>query len=190
MIGEKELCSMKKGSSILNLSRGSILDLNAVRKALDSGHLSGAALDVYTQEPKGNKGEFRCDLTGMDQVVLTPHIGGSTEEAQEKIGLEVATSFIKFIDAGTTTGAVNFPQVELPEFPDSHRILNVHKNEPGVMNDVNRIIADLGANINAQYVSTYQDIGYLIVDLDKNVSDAVKSRIEALPSNIRTRILY
>jgi D-3-phosphoglycerate dehydrogenase / 2-oxoglutarate reductase len=190
LLGEKELQSMKKGGSVINLSRGSVVELTALKSALETEHLAGAALDVFPVEPKTNKEEFRCEMTGVEKAVLTPHIGGSTEEAQENIGLEVATSFIKFIDGGTTNGAVNFPGVDLPEFPDSHRILNVHKNVPGVLNDVNKIIADMGANINSQYLSTYKDVGYLIVDLDKDISEEVKKRVEALPSNIRTRILY
>ena len=190
LIGEKELQLMKVGACLMNLSRGSIVDLAALRKAIENKHLGGAAIDVYPVEPKTNKEEFKCDLMGVDNVILTPHIGGSTEEAQENIGLEVAVSFIKLIDRGTTSGAVNFPSFDLPEFPESHRILNVHKNVPGVLNDVTRIIAGLGANINAQYLSTYKDVGYLIVDINKNVSDQAKIAIEALPSNIKTRILY
>jgi D-3-phosphoglycerate dehydrogenase len=190
LIGEKELAQMKEGAAILNLSRGSLVDLNALRDSIESGHLSGAALDVYPVEPKTNQADFKCEVTDIDRVVMTPHIGGSTEEAQENIGLEVATSFINLVDAGATTGAVNFPAVDLPEFPESHRILNVHKNVPGVLNDVNSIIAELGVNINAQYLSTFKDVGYLIVDLDKNVSNEVKDRLEKLDSNIRTRILY
>ncbi|MCC6932399.1 MAG: phosphoglycerate dehydrogenase [Deltaproteobacteria bacterium] len=190
LITTKELEMMKKTAFIINLSRGTVVDLEALKTAVESGTIAGAALDVYPTEPKSNKEEFRCAVTSVDNVVLTPHIGGSTEEAQLNIGLEVAVSLMKFINEGTTNGAVNFPSLDLSDFPQSHRVLNVHKNEPGVLKDVNKIVADLGANVNAQYLSTYKNIGYLILDIDKNVSDQVKDAIEALPSNIKTRILY
>lgn len=188
--GAKELSEMKKGGALINLSRGSIVDLDALKDAIASGHISGAGLDVFPVEPKSNKEEFRCEVTDVDHVIMTPHIGGSTEEAQENIGLEVATSFIRLIDAGATLGAVNFPSVDLPEFPESHRILNVHQNVPGVMNEVNKIFAELHVNINAQYLSTYKDVGYLIADINQEVSLEVKERIEKLPTSLRTRILY
>ncbi len=190
IMGKEQFAKMKKGASLVNLSRGSLVDLPELKAAIESGHLSGAGLDVYPVEPKTNQADFECEITDLDRVVMTPHIGGSTEEAQRNIGLEVATSFIQLIDGGSTTGAVNFPTVNLPEFPNSHRILNVHKNVPGVLNDVNSIIAELGVNINAQYLSTFKGVGYLIMDLGKNVSNEVKERLEKLDSNIRTRILY
>lgn len=190
VIGKDQFAKMKEGSALINLSRGSVVDLPELKAAIESGYLSGAGLDVYPVEPKTNQADFECEITDLDRVIMTPHIGGSTEEAQENIGLEVATSFIQMVDGGATTGAVNFPSVDLPEFPDSHRILNVHKNVPGVLNDVNSIIADIGVNINAQYLSTFKDVGYLIMDLGKNVSNEVKERLEKLDSNIRTRILY
>lgn len=190
LIGAAELSKMKKGAYLINTSRGSHIDMAALKAALESGQLGGAALDVYPVEPKSNKEEFKCELAGLENVILTPHLGGSTEEAQYKIGLEVAAAFAKFIDMGTTMGAVNFPRVDLPPDESSHRILNVHKNVPGVLTEVNRVISNLGANINAQYLSTYKDIGYLVMDVNKDVSDAVKSEIAALPTSIKTRILY
>jgi len=190
LLGRRELGMMKPSACIINLGRGSLLDLALLREALESGKLGGAAIDVYPSEPKGNKEEFRCDLTGVENVILTPHLGGSTEEAQYNIGVEVASAFIKLIDSGCTVGAVNFPQVDLPFCPDSHRILNVHRNVPGVLSDVNKIISDLGANINSQYLGTYKNIGYLVMDINREVSEEVKEKIGALPTNIRTRILY
>ena len=190
LIGAKEISLMKNTAYLINLGRGSLIDFNALKEAIENKELAGAGIDVYPAEPKGNKEPFECVLAGVENVVMTPHLGGSTEEAQYNIGAEVATSFIKFIDAGCTFGAVNFPQVDLPFCPDSHRILNIHKNVPGVLSDVNKIISDLGANINSQFLGTYKDVGYLVMDVAKGLSVEVKDRIAALPSNIKTRMLY
>jgi D-3-phosphoglycerate dehydrogenase len=190
MIGAEQLAAMRPGSYLLNASRGTVVVIDALAAALRSGHLAGAAADVYPQEPEGNSDGFLSPLRGLANVVLTPHIGGSTEEAQEAIGREVAASLIKYVNAGATTGAVNFPEVELPQARGTHRILNVHRNVPGVMRDVNRIISDKGANIHAQLLATDAAIGYLIVDLDQDVSHAVKDAVSALDTDIKTRILY
>jgi D-3-phosphoglycerate dehydrogenase / 2-oxoglutarate reductase len=190
MIGKAELARMKRGSFLLNLSRGTVVDIPALAAAVREKHLGGAAIDVYPEEPESNSDGFRSDLQGLENVILTPHVGGSTGEAQEAIGAEVATSLVRFIDTGATTGAVNFPQVELPPDTSAHRILNVHRNVPGVLRDVNRIVSDLHANIRAQVLATDANIGYLVMDLDKNVSDDVKKAISALSTNIKTRILY
>jgi D-3-phosphoglycerate dehydrogenase len=190
LISRDEIAKMKDRSYLLNLSRGSLIDFTAVKEAVESGKLAGAAVDVYPAEPKGNNEPFACELAGVENVILTPHLGGSTEEAQYNIALEVSAAFVKLIDSGCTFGAVNFPQVDLPFCPESHRILNVHRNEPGVLSAVNKIIADLGANINAQYLSTYKNIGYLVMDVNKAVSEEVKEQIAALATSIRTRILY
>jgi D-3-phosphoglycerate dehydrogenase / 2-oxoglutarate reductase len=190
LIGKNELAKMKKGSYLLNTSRGTLIDFAALKEAVESGHLAGAAIDVYPAEPKSNKEAFHCDLAGVPNIVLTPHLGGSTEEAQLKIGQELAGTFIKFIDEGATVGAVNFPKVSMPLDENSHRILNVHKNVPGVLKDINSIISNLGANINGQFLSTYKNVGYLIMDVGKEVSHEVKEQISALDSNIRTRILW
>lgn len=190
LMDKAKIQRMKKGSYLLNLSRGTLIDFAALREAIETQHLAGAALDVYPNEPKTNSEEYDCGLRGLSNVILTPHLGGSTEEAQYNIGEEVAAAFIKFIDCGTTHGAVNFPQIDLPSFPNSHRILNIHRNEPGVLSSVNKIISGVGANIDAQYLSTFKDIGYLIMDIDKEMSMEVKEQMEALPTNIKTRILY
>jgi len=190
IVTANELALMKKGSYLLNLSRGSLVDLKALRESLLQEHLAGAALDVYPAEPKSNDEPFECELAGVPNVILTPHIGGSTEQAQYNIGLEVAQAFTGFIDNGTTSGAVNFPQINLPSFPDARRILYIHRNVPGVISEVARIVADLGVNIETQYLGTFKDTGYLIMDLNKELSDAIKAQIAALPYTIKTRILF
>jgi len=190
LIGAAELARMRRGSYLINASRGQVVDIGALAAAIKSGHVAGAAIDVYPEEPESNSDGFQSALRGLPNVVLTPHIGGSTEEAQEAIGREVATSLIKYVNAGATTGAVNFPQVELPPIPGKHRILNVHRNVPGVLRDINKIVSDLNANIHAQVLATDANIGYLVMDLDQNVSDEVRRGVAALSTNIRTRILY
>lgn len=190
LIGERELRLMKKGAFLLNLSRGKVVDLAAVRASLQEGSLGGAAIDVFPEEPASNDDPFSTPLMGLDNVILTPHIGGSTIEAQRNIGIEVATTLLKFIEVGSTTGSVNFPQVELPVVRDSHRILNIHQNVPGVLSSINTIIAQMGGNIQAQYLNTLGEVGYLIIDVDQQMSQAVKSRIDDLPTSIKTRLLF
>ncbi len=192
MMGSAQFKKVKKGSYLLNASRGSVVDLEALSAHIKSGHLSGAAIDVFPEEPESNKQKFRTGLQNLPNVILTPHIGGSTEEAQYNIGIEVATSLAKFINTGATGGAVNFPQVDLPVQRGAHRVLNVHKNVPGVLKDINGIISDLGANIQGQFLATDSEIGYLIMDLEQrgDVADEVKERIKNLKTSIRTRILY
>lgn len=189
-LGRAEIAKMKPGSYLLNSARGSLVDLDAAREALETGHLAGAAFDVFPDEPKSNQEPFVSDLCGMSNVILTPHIGGSTEEAQENIGREVAASFVNFIDTGSTANAVNFPQVDMPIDGQSHRILNIHKNVPGVLSEVNTLISELGANVNGQYLSTLGEVGYLVIDLNNNVSDKLCAQLSKLDSNIKTRILY
>ncbi len=190
MIGVDQLAAMKPGSYLLNASRGTVVDIPALAWSLKSGHLGGAAIDVYPEEPETNSDGFQTPLQGLDNVVMTPHIGGSTAEAQEAIGREVGAALIKFVNIGITTGAVNFPAIELPLTPGKHRILNVHRNVPGVLRDINRIVSDKGANIAAQVLATDPEIGYLVMDLDHDVSDEVKDAVAALGTNVRTRILY
>jgi len=190
LIGADQLRTMRQGAALINLSRGSVVDLDALRESLASGRISGAALDVFPEEPAEGRAPFASPLQSLDNVVLTPHIGGSTEEAQRNIGIEVATSLIAYLDGGATQGAVNFPSISLPAFPEAHRILNIHRNVPGVLSEINHAIAEVGANVDAQYLSTYKDIGYLIMDVSRELSEEVKSRIAALPQSVRTRILY
>ena len=190
MIGAAELARMKPGACLLNASRGTVVDVDALAEAVKRGHIGGAAVDVYPQEPEGNSDGFTSPLRGLPNMILTPHIGGSTEEAQEAIGREVSAALIKYINGGATTGAVNFPQIEVPVTRDTHRILNVHRNVPGVLRDINKIVSDRNANIRAQTLSTDPDIGYLIMDLDQDVSGEVKKAIGALETSIKTRILF
>jgi D-3-phosphoglycerate dehydrogenase / 2-oxoglutarate reductase len=190
MIGAEQLTRMRRGAYLLNASRGTVVQIPALVAALRSGQLAGAAIDVYPEEPETNSDSFISALQNLPNVILTPHIGGSTGEAQAAIGREVATSLTKFVNGGATTGAVNFPQIELAQASGTHRILNVHRNVPGVMRDVNRIVSERNANIHSQILSTDADIGYLIMDLDQDVSNEVCDAIGALETNIRTRILY
>jgi D-3-phosphoglycerate dehydrogenase len=190
MIGADELAAMKPGSYLLNASRGTVVTIEALADAIKRGHIAGAAVDVFPWEPETNEQRFESPLVGLPNVLLTPHIGGSTSEAQEAIGREVAASLLKFVNMGASTGAVNFPQVELAQTKDSHRILNVHKNVPGVLRDVNRIVSELNANIRAQLLATDANIGYLIMDLDQDVSGQVRKAIAQLGTSIKTRILY
>jgi len=190
MIGAAELGRMRKGAYLLNASRGTVVDIPALASALRTGRLAGAAIDVYPTEPEANGEGFETELRGIPNVILTPHIGGSTVEAQAAIGREVATSLVKFLDQGATAGAVNFPNVELGGSVGTHRVLNVHRNVPGVMKEINRIVSDTGANIQAQVLATDPTIGYLIIDIERDVSEAVRSGMAALPTNIRTRVVY
>jgi len=188
MMGAAELAKMKNGAYLLNASRGQVVDIGALASAIREKHLGGAAVDVYPDEPEGNVDQFASELRDLPNVILTPHVGGSTEEAQESIGREVSIALTKFVGAGTTAGAVNFPAVELPQVKGTHRVLNVHRNVPGVLRDINRIVSDRNANIHSQVLSTDANIGYLIMDLDQDVSSDVCRDIAALSTNIRTRI--
>ncbi|MBL8683433.1 MAG: phosphoglycerate dehydrogenase [Myxococcales bacterium] len=190
LIGEREIAQMQKGSFLLNASRGTVVVIPALAAALRSGHLAGAAIDVYPEEPESNSDGFVTPLQGLSNVILTPHIGGSTIEAQAAIGAEVGTSLIKYVATGATTGSVNFPQVELPPNKATHRVLNVHRNVPGVLRDINAIVSELGANISSQVLATDATIGYLVMDIEKDVAQSVAERIAALTTDIRTRVLY
>ena len=190
MIGAKQLAIMRKGSFLLNLSRGNVVDIPALKEALDNGHIAGAALDVYPEEPASGEDPFESEVRGLENVILTPHIGGSTEEAQYNIGVEVAESLSGYFDEGTSTGCVNLPEVQLPVGPDSVRILNIHKDVPGVLGRINSFIANASVNIKAQTYRTNDGIGYLIMDAEKGLPREVGEHIGALDSNIRTRILF
>lgn len=190
MIGAAQFARMKPGGYLLNLSRGSVVAIDALRDALQRGRLAGAALDVFPQEPTPVQAQWQSELAGLPNVILTPHVGGNTEEAQRNIGLEVASALVGFIDRGSTEGAVNFPPINLPPRENTHRVLNVHRNVPGVLAEVTRIVSELGANIEAQQLGTTRDVGYLVMDVDRELGDAVRQRIAALPVSIRTRILY
>ncbi len=190
MMGDPQLRRMKSGAILLNASRGTVVDIDALAEALRSGALAGAAVDVFPHEPKSNDEEFVSPLRGIDNVFLTPHIGGSTVEAQENIGYEVAEKLIRYSDNGTTTSAVNFPEVALPEHPGSHRLLHIHRNVPGVMSAINQVFSSNDVNISAQYLQTNADIGYVVIDVDKDYSDLALSGLRAIDATIRTRVLF
>jgi D-3-phosphoglycerate dehydrogenase / 2-oxoglutarate reductase len=190
MIGPTELAQMKHGSYLINAARGTIVQIPALVSALKSGQLSGAAIDVFPEEPESNVDTFKSELQNLPNVILTPHIGGSTGEAQASIGREVATSLLRFAFTGATVGAVNFPQIEMARDRDTVRILNVHRNVPGVLRDVNRIVSEHSANIHSQMLSTDADIGYLIMDLDHEVSEEVYVGIAGLSTSLHTRRVY
>jgi D-3-phosphoglycerate dehydrogenase len=191
LMGERELATMRQGSYLLNLSRGSVVDLPALARALQSGHLSGAAVDVFPAEPDSNTDDFASELRGLPNVILTPHVGGSTTEAQEAIGREVMTAVVRFVNTGATAGAVNFPQVDPPPARQGrHRLLNAHRNVPGVLANINRIVSDVQANIESQILATDPHTGYLVMDLNSEVSEEVRRLMCALDTNIRTRVLY
>jgi D-3-phosphoglycerate dehydrogenase / 2-oxoglutarate reductase len=190
MIGRAQIAQMARGSFLLNLSRGSVLDLGALKAAILDGHLAGAAVDVYPDEPESSGQPFLSELQGLPNLILTPHIGGSTEEAQHNIGLEVSEALVRYVDTGSSTGCVNLPQVDLPILQDSHRVLNIHKDVPGVLGSINGLIAGMGINIQSQCYNTRDGIGYLIMDVERGISSTIKSKIDALESNIRTRLLF
>lgn len=191
MFRKEEIQAMKPGSYLLNLSRGTVVVVPALAEALKSGHLAGAAVDVFPEEPPSTKDRFASELQGLDNVILTPHIGGSTEEAQEAIGRESADALIRYLSEGSTGGAVNFPNVELPKRQGVHRILNVHRNVPGVLGTINRLASESGANISGQYLSTDPEIGYLVMDVasERDGRNLAKS-IGELDESINTRRLY
>jgi D-3-phosphoglycerate dehydrogenase len=192
MIGAREIARMKPGAYLINNSRGTVVDLEALAAALSSKHLAGAAIDVFPVEPSSNADRFVSPLQGLDNVILTPHVGGSTEEAQERIGLEVAKKLIEYSDVGSTLGAVNFPQVQLPPRPVGTRFLQIHRNEPGQMRRLNEVFARHKVNIAAQYLQTNADIGNVVLDADGAVGDAqvIVKEIRDLEGTVRARVLW
>ena len=192
MIQEKQLKWMKKGSSLINTSRGSVVNLEALKQAIDEGHLGGAALDVYPEEPSGKNVDFNCALQGLKQVILTPHIAGSTEEAQENIAKQVSSSLIKYLFHGVSKGAVNFPELNPPLLDKTkkiQRMMNIHQNIPGVLGKINGLVSKLEINIQSQYLSTKNDVGYLIMDMEHKNTEELYQAISSLKSSIRTSIL-
>jgi D-3-phosphoglycerate dehydrogenase len=192
MINAKTIAAMRPGSCLINASRGHVVDIDALDAALASGHIAGAAIDVFPVEPSSASEEFRSPLRGRDNVVLTPHIGGSTAEAQRDIGVEVATKLIRYSNNGSTLGAVNFPEVSLPAHPGQQRLLHIHHNRPGVLSLVNSALADERINICGQYLQTTNAIGYVVIDIqsERAVSQELRRRLEGIDGTIRTRILF
>jgi D-3-phosphoglycerate dehydrogenase len=190
MIASRELALMKKTAVLINASRGNVVDLDALAAVLTSQRLLGAAIDVYPQEPKSNDDPFVSPLIECSNVILTPHIGGSTAEAQENIGSEVADKLIRYSDNGSTLSAVNFPEVSLPPHPSSHRLLHIHRNIPGVLSHINRVFGESGINIAAQYLQTNADIGYVVIDVEAEHSQTALEKLRAIDGTIRTRLLF
>jgi D-3-phosphoglycerate dehydrogenase len=186
--GEEQFARMKPGSLFLNLSRGFVIDHGALRSHLESGHLAGAAVDVFPSEPKGRGDEFVSQLRGLPNVILTPHIGGSTEEAQADIGSFVANKLAVYAGDGTTTLSVNFPPVALPQQPGVHRLLHIHHNTPGVLAAVNGILAEHNVNVEGQLLGTRGDVGYVLTDIGVDYSDEVLDQLRAMPQTIRLRV--
>lgn len=190
LIGVKELATMKPGSHLINASRGTVVDIDALTAALESHHLHGAAIDVFPVEPQGNDAVFTSALMRFDNVILTPHIGGSTSEAQVNIGTEVAAKLVRYGNNGSTTSAVNFPEVALPAHTGRSRLLHIHHNVPGVLAQVNERLSAAGINIAAQYLSTFEDVGYVVIDVDSAASQSALDELRNVPGTIRCRILY
>jgi len=188
-IGEAEINQMKDGAILLNLARGFVVDINALQKALKSGKISGAAVDVYPEEPRAN-GAFETELRGLTNVILTPHVGGSTEEAQKDIADFVPSKIMAYINSGNTVDSVNFPNIRLPRQTDAHRFLHIHENVPGVMAKINEVLAKYEMNITGQYLSTDSDVGYVVCDLDKEYNTEVISALRNIEHTIKFRVLY
>ena len=190
MIGARELDLMKTTAVLINASRGDVVDLEALATVLRRQRLLGAAIDVYPEEPKSNNDPFVSPLLDCDNVILTPHIGGSTAEAQENIGFEVADKLIRYSDNGSTLSAVNFPEVSLPPHPDSHRLLHIHRNIPGVLSRINQVFGENNINIAAQYLQTNAQIGYVVIDVEAEHSQAALEKLRQVDGTIRTRVLF
>jgi D-3-phosphoglycerate dehydrogenase len=190
MIGEKEFAMMKDGAIIMNAARGTVIDIDALVEALHSGKISGAAIDVFPVEPKSNDDLFESPLTQFDNVILTPHVGGSTQEAQQNIGIEVAGKLAKYSDNGSTLSAVNFPEVSLPEHINRSRLLHIHHNIPGVLTKINQAFAEKGINIAAQYLQTKGDIGYVVIDVETDDAAEAFEQLTLIEGTLKTRILH
>ena len=192
MIKAEQLAKMRVGAMLINASRGTVVDIDALAAALQRGHLAGAAVDVFPAEPKGNDDAFVSPLIGMDNVILTPHIGGSTLEAQDNIGIEVASKLIRYSDNGSTLSAVNFPEVTLPEHPNSCRLLHIHRNMPGMLSRINELFTAGNINIDAQFLQTDSEVGYVVIDVSADVqqANALKDQLAAIPGTLRSRVLY
>ncbi|EIL96014.1 MAG: phosphoglycerate dehydrogenase [Rhodanobacter sp.] len=192
MFGAREIAAMRKGAVLINASRGSVVDIEALAEALRSEHLAGAAVDVFPTEPKSNDDPFVSPLVGLDNAILTPHIGGSTLEAQDNIGIEVASKLVRYSDNGSTLSAVNFPEVSLPEHPKSRRLLHIHKNVPGVLSRINELFSAGNINIDAQFLQTDAEVGYVVIDVSagEDQADELKAKLATIPGTLRSRVLY
>lgn len=190
LIGAAEFAAMRKGSIFINASRGTVVDIDALTVALKERHLAGAAIDVFPVEPQSNDDEFISPLRGLDNVLLTPHVGGSTAEAQENIGIEVAGKLAKYSDNGSTVSAVNFPEVSLPMHKGTSRLLHIHQNRPGVLIKINQAFSEKGINIAAQYLQTTAEIGYVVMEVDTHQAEEALVELKAIEGTLRTRVLF
>jgi len=190
LISDKEFSIMKEKSILVNYSRGNVVDIDSLIKNIKSKKLMGAALDVFPEEPSNNKEKFESKVKGIEEIILSPHIGGSTKEAQKNIGSYVPDKIIDFINSGNTSSSVNFPKLSLPEQSDSHRLIHIHKNEPGVMLEINKIISEYNINIKGQYLKTNEEIGYVITDIDSVYNKEVVKSLKNIPATIKLRVLY
>lgn len=190
MMGAEQISQMKENSILINASRGTVVDIDALAEGLRSKKISGAAIDVFPAEPKSTNDEFVSALREFDNVILTPHIGGSTQEAQYAIGLEVSEKIVRYSDNGSTSSAVNFPEVSLPEHKNSHRVFHIHHNVPGILVQINKVYAKNDINISAQYLQTRGDIGYVVTDVEGGWDQTALEELKVIEGTIRTRILY
>ena len=191
LMNRDRICAMKPGSMLINASRGTVVDIDALAEALKTQHLAGAAVDVFPSEPGSNSEPFESPLRGVPNVILTPHIGGSTQEAQQNIGIEVGQKLIGYSDLGRTIGAVNFPNISLPlSCSEAHRLLHIHENQAGVLGAINRAVADTEANVLGQYLGTNQDIGYVVMDVDRASSPELLTALKEVEGTIRARVLH
>ncbi len=190
MMGAAQIAAMKPGGILINAARGTVVEIEPLAAALRDKKLLGAAIDVFPVEPRTNRDVFESPLRGLDNVILTPHIGGSTMEAQENIGVEVAEKLVKYSDNGTSTSSVNFPEVALPAHAGKHRLLHIHRNVPGVMAEINRVFSESGINIASQYLQTHADIGYVVIDIDAAHSEIALAQLAKVPATIRSRVLF
>jgi D-3-phosphoglycerate dehydrogenase len=190
MISTAQFEVMKQGAILINASRGTVVDIDALAGAIESNKLSGAAIDVFPVEPKSNDEEFVSPLRGFDNVILTPHVGGSTQEAQENIGIEVAGKLAKYSDNGSTLSAVNFPEASLPEHTGRSRLLHIHVNQPGTLTKINEAFAKHNINIAAQYLQTDDKLGYVVIDVDTDDSQLALAELKQIQGTIKARLLH
>ena len=190
MIGDRQFDWMSDGAYLLNLGRGNLIDLKSLKKHLKSGKLKGAALDVFPEEPLNNQQKFDTELMGLPNLILTPHIGGSTEEAQENIANFVPNKIMEYVNTGQTTNSVNFPNLNLPELENAHRLIHIHHNISGILANINNVLANHKINILGQYLKTNETIGYVITDIDKKYSNNVIVDLKKIEGTIKFRVLY
>ena len=190
LLDEERIQQMKPNGILINASRGTVVDIDALAIALKKKHLLGSAIDVFPIEPKSNRDEFKSPLRGLDNAILTPHIGGSTQEAQENIGVEVAEKLVRYSDNGSTLTSVNFPEVALPPHPNHHRLLHVHENRPGVLSAINAIFAENQINIGSQFLQTSDTVGYVVIDVDRDYSEVALEKLSKIAGTVRCRVLF